>query len=96
MEEVILKALGEGKDSADSVLEIWVTPRVPFISFYRVDDQVVIAFYAQRGKEEVPTLVAQAGGYLYNFFSQDLEFLASTRCGARLVYPQGESDGVHN
>lgn len=64
----------------------------PVYSFYQLENTVIVTFYAlDKGKKEVPTLVFEKGGTLFNFFVSDFNAVKeSDTC--RIIYPF--TDGV--
>ena len=75
-------------NAASGQVEIWCISRSPQFSWYRVDTKVIFAFSAHRGKDAVPTIVGQQGGFLYDFAVMEFEFLFEpTQSTSRRVYP---------
>ena len=69
-------------------VEIWCISCSPQFSWYRIDNKVVFAFSAHRGKDAVPVIIGQEGGFLYDFATKEFEFLFEpTRSRSRRVYP---------
>ena len=62
-------------------VEIYVAKIVPLFTFYRFNNKVVFALYNHReGRNPVPTFVADEDGFLFKYFTDEIEgIIASDR-----------------
>jgi hypothetical protein len=63
---------------ANEKLTIWCVPISPVYSYYKLDNISIIALYKHDRKiEEVPTLIVEKGGTLFNYYQEDFLTLIS-------------------
>jgi hypothetical protein len=82
-----------GKNGVDT-LEILLTSVFPVYSFYQLENIAIVTFYAMdKSKKEVPTLVFEKGGSLFNFFVSDFNALIQNDL-CRKIYPESNGNSV--
>ena len=66
------------KAAAKGRVEIYFARIVPQFSFYRFNNKVVFALYNHRqGRLPVPTFIAAEGGFLFRYFTDEIESIIS-------------------
>lgn len=66
--------LSASNDTLD--FSIWVHHETPVTSFYRFDKYAVITLYKHaKGRGNVPTLIAERGGSLYEYIEAEVDSL---------------------
>jgi hypothetical protein len=86
------RELAQNSQAEDAVVEVWLVPRIPFMSWYRTDTHVIFALYAHRGRQPVPSFLCRRGGFLFEFCEREFEFIISANSGARPLSLTEECD----
>ncbi len=77
-----------GAEGADGNVSIWYFLRTPLFSFYRFDDTAILALYShQKSRVQIPTLVCETGGTLYEFLYTEFNSFIEKDGTARQVFP---------
>ncbi len=62
--------------------ELWYTKRCPVFSFYRIDHVAVLATYKHKQERgNIPTLVVEDGGRVFEFLRQEFNYLRDETTG---------------
>lgn len=74
------------KKYAKGNVEIYFTKIVPLFSFYRFNNKVVYALYNHReGRQPVPTFVLDQDGFLFEYFTREMEAIIGDSTRTRRV-----------
>lgn len=74
------------KKNAKGTVEIYFARIVPLFSFYRFNNRVVWAMYNHRtGRGPVPTFIASGDGFLFEYFSDEIEGIICDKGRTRRV-----------
>lgn len=70
------KAIFNSTGAVKADFSVWVHDEDPVTSFYRFDNKVVVTLYKHaKGRGNVPTFVAEAGGSLHSYVEAEIEAL---------------------